>query len=219
MNRLGHHGAIDIVDCVSQSVRLSWVLALNLALIAGLIIAGIAARSLGVLAAAGDTAADSSAIALGLAAIHLRDRYGRAAAPTYIAGINATLLLLIVTAVIVAAIQRLTKSDTTVHGLPALIAAGVAMIVMLASAFILGRGAAHEDLHMRSVLLDTLADALAAAGVAVVGGVILITGHYYWLDPVIAIIISTIIAANAGLLLRDVISALRHGAQTRIGTD
>lgn len=196
----------------SQSARLRWVLALNLALIAGLVIAGLAARSLGVLAAAGDTAADSSAIALGLAAIHLRDRYGKAHAPTYIAGLNAALLLIIVTAVMVTAVQRITATPAIVHGLPTLIASVVAMAVMLAGAAILGPGAAGEDLHMRSVLLDTLADAIAAGGVAVVGTIILITGRYYWLDPAIAIIIGIVIAASAGRLLRDVISALRHRA-------
>lgn len=213
------HRTVDLVDHVSQSVRLSWVLALNLALIAGLVIAGMAARSLGVLAAAGDTAVDCSAIVLGLAAIHLRDRHGKAAAPTYIAGVNAALLLLIVTVVIVTAIQRLTKAGMVVHGLPVLIASLVAMIVMLASAALLGRDAAREDLHMRSVLLDTLADALAAAGVAIVGTIIMITGRYYWLDPAVAIIISTIIAASAGRLLRDVVTALRHRTYLDVGAD
>ena len=47
----------------SQRRRLAIVLALNLALIGGLVTVGIAARSVGVLAAAGDTLADSVALA------------------------------------------------------------------------------------------------------------------------------------------------------------
>jgi Co/Zn/Cd efflux system component len=39
---------------------------------------------------------------------------------------------------------------------------------------------------------------------------------YYWLDLAVAIIISTIIAASAGRLLRDVVSALRHGESNTI---
>jgi hypothetical protein len=35
---------------------------------------------------------------------------------------------------------------------------------MILAAFILGRDAGSEDLHMQSVLLDTIADATAAAG-------------------------------------------------------
>ncbi len=46
---------------------------------------------------------------------------------------------------------------------------------MILAAFILGRDAGSEDVHMRSILLDTIADATAAAGVAVAGGVIYLT--------------------------------------------
>lgn len=109
----------------------------------------------------------------------------------------------------IAAIQRYTTASI-VHGLPTLVASVVATFVMLAGAAILGRGAAGEDLHMRSVILDTLADAFAAGGVAVVGTIVLITGHYYWLGPAVAVI-STMIAASAGRLLQNVVSALRHG--------
>jgi cobalt-zinc-cadmium efflux system protein len=204
---------------VSQSVRLSWVLALNLALIVGLVIAGLAAGSLGVLATAADTAADASAMVLGLIAIHFRDRHGKVNAPTYVAGVNASLLLIVVISVVVEAVQRLIEGGHRVQGLPTLIASAAAMVVMLICAAILGRGAASEDLHMRSVLLDTLADALAAAGVAIVGAVILITGRFFWLDSVVAIIISSVIAVGALRLLGDVVTALRTGALLEITDD
>jgi cobalt-zinc-cadmium efflux system protein len=204
---------------VSQSARLGWVLALNLALIVGLVIAGLAAGSLGVLAAAADTAADASAIVLGLIAIHFRDRHGKINAPTYVAGVNASLLLIVVIGVVAEAIQRLLEGGHTVQGLPTLIASAAATVVMLICAAILGRGAASEDLHMRSVLLDTLADALAAAGVAIVGAVILTTGRFFWLDAVVAIIISSVIAVGAVRLLGDVATALRTGAPLEITDD
>lgn len=69
-----------------ETVRLSWGLALNVSLIARLVVAGLTAHSLGVLAAAGDTAADASAIGLRLLAVWLRDHRGKATAPTYVAG-------------------------------------------------------------------------------------------------------------------------------------
>lgn len=106
----------------------------------------------------------------------------------------------------------MTTTSHTVHGLPTRIASVVAMVVMLIVAAIPGLGAANEDLHMRSVLLDSLADALAVAGVAAAGAIILVTGGFYWLDSVTAIVISSLIAVAAGRLLRDVVSALRHGA-------
>ena len=52
------------VDGVSQSQRLALVLGLNLALVAALVIAGVTAHSLGVLAAGVDYLADAAAIAV-----------------------------------------------------------------------------------------------------------------------------------------------------------
>lgn len=49
---------------------------------------------------------------------------------------------------------------------------------------------------MRSVLLHTVSDALASAGVAVVGGIIYLTHGPYWLDPVAAIGIGLVIGAG-----------------------
>ncbi|MUL79739.1 cation transporter [Mycolicibacterium sp. CBMA 226] len=204
---------------MSQSARLRWVLALNLSLIAGLVVAGLAAGSLGVLAAAGDTAADASGITLGLIAIYVRDRHGKINAPTYIAGVNASLLLLVALGVAVEAIQRLVTGGAHVEGIPTLLASVVAMIVMLSCAAVLGRDAAAEDLHMRSVLLDTLADALAAAGVAVTGAIISITGSHFWLDSVVAIAISALIAVGACRLLIDVAAALRTGTPLELDDD
>ncbi|HEY5224910.1 MAG TPA: cation transporter [Microbacteriaceae bacterium] len=129
----------------SQRRRLAIVLTLNLALIGGLVAVGIAARSVGVLAAAGDTLADSVALALGL----------------------------------------------------------------IAGALVLGLSAGREDIHMKSVLLDTLADAAAAAGVLVAGVVIWITGGTYWLDPAIALILAAVIGYAGTRLAVQAVAALR----------
>jgi Co/Zn/Cd efflux system component len=74
---------------------------------------------------------------------------------------------------------------------------------MVVGVVILGTGAGKEDLHMRSVLLDTISDGAAAAGVAIVGGIIFVTNNYYWLDSVAAIIISVVIISAAYSLVRD----------------
>jgi cobalt-zinc-cadmium efflux system protein len=53
-----------------------FVLVLNLLLIAGLVVVGLGARSLGVLGAGGDYLADAAAIAVSLFAIRLSRRPG-----------------------------------------------------------------------------------------------------------------------------------------------
>lgn len=197
----------------SQRRRVLIVLGLNTALIAGLVIAGLAAHSVSVLAAAGDTVADCFALVLGLIAIMLRDRdpdHPHAQRPLAVAAlINASLLLAVTVSVAVEAISRLRDGSPPVDGLPMLIVSVVTMGVMLAGALILGRSAADEDLHMRSVLVDALADAAASAAIAVAGTIVLITGAFFWLDPVLALGVSVLIAIAAMQLIVKAIAALR----------
>ncbi|GAB3584710.1 hypothetical protein GCM10027406_31580 [Leifsonia lichenia] len=197
----------------SQHRRILIVLGLNLALIIGLVIAGLLAHSVSVLAAAGDTVADCFALVLGLIAITLRDRdpdHPHAQRPIAIAAlVNATLLLAITVIVAIEAISRLREGSPSVEGLPMVIVSLITMIVMLAGAFVLGRSAAGEDLHMRSVLIDALADAAAAAAIAVAGAIILVTDGLYWLDPVLALGVSALIAIAAIQLIVKAIAAVR----------
>jgi cobalt-zinc-cadmium efflux system protein len=198
---------------VSQRRRISLVLALNLAMIAGLAIAGFASRSLGLLSEAGDFLADSAALALGLYAIHRRDHHLNGNATTWVALINGLALLVLSVWVAGAAIVRLVHGGPEVHGLPVLIVSAIAAVVMLIAAFILGADAGSEDLHMRSIMLDTIADGAAAAVVAIVGGVIAFAHRWYWLDSAAACLVAAIIAVAAVRLLVDVVAALRSGEE------
>jgi cobalt-zinc-cadmium efflux system protein len=193
----------------SQRRRLAIVLALNLALIGGLVTVGIAARSVGVLAAAGDTLADSVA----LAAVTLRDRnpdHPRANRPiAIVALVNAAILIAVTVIVTVEAIARLREGSPAVLGFPMAVVSLITLAVMIAGAIVLGLSARREDIHMKSVLLDTLADAAAAAGVLVAGTIIWRTGGLYWLDPVIALILAAVIGYAGAQLAVQAVAALR----------
>jgi cobalt-zinc-cadmium efflux system protein len=193
----------------SQGRRLSIVLGLNLAMITGLLIVGVFAHSLGVLAAGADYVADSAALLLGLLAVAVHERSGgRSRAPVYAALTNAVVLSGATMLVVVASVRRLAGRTPVVHGLPVVVVSSVATIVMVLGAVVLGRAAGRENLHMRSVLLDTLGDALSAAAVAVTGAIIYATGGWFWLDPVVALLVSAVIAVGTARLLRDVATAL-----------
>jgi cobalt-zinc-cadmium efflux system protein len=200
---------------LTQRRRLSIVLALNLALIGGLVVTGLAAHSVGVLAAAGDTLADSVALALGLIAVVLRDRdpnHPRANRPiAFVALINATILIAVTVGVAVGAIVRLREGSPAVLGLPMAVISLITLAVMVAGALVLGLSAHREDVHMKSVLLDTLADAAAAAGVLAAGTVIWLTGGFYWLDPVIALVLAVVIGFVGVRLAVQAVAALRGG--------
>jgi len=195
------------------------VLFLNLLLVAGLVVVGFSANSLGVLAAGGDYLADAAAIGVSLLAIWLVQRPstdGRsrryAMATTWAAGVNAGWLLVLNSVILVASVHRLAAGPGVVDALPVLIVSGIAAVVMLVGALILrGHGDADDaDLNMRAVLLDTAADAAAAGGVAIAGAVILATHGFFWLDPAVAGAIALVVGFHAARLLLHVITALRN---------
>jgi len=204
---------------VSRVQRLVIVLALNLALVASLVIVGVTAHSLAVLAAGGDYLLDAAGVCVALLAIHLSARPGRREgrlSPTNVAAlVNAGWLLALEVLVAGAAIGRLVTGAPEVDGLPVLIVSAVAALAMAAGALIL-RGddddgddgaPGDRDASVAAVLLDTVADAAAAAGVAVTGAIILATGGWYWLDPAVALVIAVIVAYHALALIRQVVAA------------
>ena len=203
---------------MSKARRLGLVLLLNLLLVAALVVVGVAAHSLGVLAAGVDYLADAAAIGISLTAIWLARQsarqYRRWADPTHIAAlVNAGWLLALNVWVVVAAIRRLVSGATEVHGLPVLIVSATAAAVMFIGAMIVGgdldNGDGAEDLNVKAVLLDTAADAAAAGGVAVTGAVILATHGWYWLDPAVALVIATVIGYHALMLITRVLVAIK----------
>jgi cobalt-zinc-cadmium efflux system protein len=163
---------------VSRSQRLTAVLLLNLALVTGLVIVGLTAHSLAVLAEGGDYLLDAAAVGIALLAIRIsspqagRRRTGNQLMPTDIAAlINGGWLLILELAVAATATDRLVTGVPQVAGLPVLIVCTVAALAMAIGALILRKDQADRqpgdrDPSVAAVLLDTIADATAAAGAA-----------------------------------------------------
>jgi len=199
---------------VSRTQRLTVVLVLNLSLVAALVVVGLAAHSLAVFAAGADYLADAAAITVSLLAIWLAAHpRGHPNATNIAALVNAGWLLTLNTGIVIAAIQHLASGTHRVEGLAVLIVSAIAAVVMLAGALVLGGDAGDddggEDLNVKAVLLDTAADAAAAAGVAVSGAIILGVGGLYWLDPATALVIAVAVGYHAFTLIRKIIAALR----------
>jgi cobalt-zinc-cadmium efflux system protein len=209
---------------MSRTRRFIVVLVLNLGLVVGLVAVGVTAHSIAVLAEGGDYLLDAAGVGVALLAIRLAARPTTRARPegypnatTIAALVNAGWLLILELLVAAVALDRLVTGRVPVDGLAVLVVSGVAALVMLAGALIL-RGDEDEgdgeerDLSVAAVLLDTVADAAAAAGVAAVGAIILATGGWYWLDPAVALVIAVVIAYHALALLRKVFRRLRPAA-------
>jgi cobalt-zinc-cadmium efflux system protein len=202
---------------VTKDKKLVLVLLANVAMVVALVIVGLASHSLGVLAAGGDYLGDAAGVALSLVALRMsRRQHGHPQAPSYAALANAAFLLAVTAVVIVEALRRLIAGAPHVDGLPVIVVSVIAGAVMAACALVIGT-VESDDLNMRSVMLDTLADGASAAGVAVSGAIILAADGVYWLDSGVALAVATIIAYHAIKLIRDALARLRTHPDRSVG--
>lgn len=195
---------------MTKDTRLSLVLAINLLMIAGLVVVGLISHSLGVLSSATDYVGDAAGVGLSLVALKMSRRaHGHSRATSFAALANASFLLLITLVVAVEAIDRLLNGSPEIHGLPVVVISVIAAGAMVLCARILG-SIESDDFNMRSVMLDTVADAAAAIGVAVSGAIILAAHGIYWLDATVALAIAIVIGYHAVSLIREVLGDLRR---------
>lgn len=207
---------------MTREGRLRVVLFANLGLVAGLVVVGAAAHSVGVWAEGVDDLGDAAAIGAALLALRVeaptrRRPEGRPRATRYAALVNASWLLVLTAVVVAVAVDRLATGVHEVRGVPVLVASSVTAVVMAAGALLLARGPAGVGgaldeggaMSVRAVLLDTVADAASASGVAVAGAVIVATGSAFWLDPSVALAIGAVVGLHALRLFTRVRNSLR----------
>lgn len=197
---------------MSRSARLGFALALNAALIVAQVGFGLVGRSLGLLADAGHNLSDVAALVTSLVAVHWARRaptaersFGYHRGTILAALANAALVLAVTGLIVYEGVHRL--------GSPEPVRGGVVVVVALA-AFVVNAGAALAmrerafDLNMRAALLHMAGDAAASLGVAAAGLVILLTGRFLWVDPVVSMAIGVLIAVEAFQLVRQAAEVL-----------
>jgi cobalt-zinc-cadmium efflux system protein len=193
---------------MSRERRLAVVVAVNAAMVVALVLVGLFAHSLGVLASGADYLGDGAGAALSLFAVSMRRRRrGRPQLTSYAALTNASLLLLATAAVAADGIYRLSRGAPAIHSVPVIVVSVIAALAMIACAAVLGD--VSGDLSMQSVMLDTVADAAAAIGVALSAAVILVTGAAFWLDSAVALLIAIVVGYHAVRLILAVRADLR----------
>ena len=171
------------------------------------VIYGWFAHSLALIADAGHNLSDVLGLFLAWGATVMARRpattrrtYGWRRSSILAALANAALLLASVGAIAWEAVQRLFE--------PAAVAAqvviwvsllGIAVNATTAWMFMSGR---KDDLNIRGAFSHMAADAVISAGVVVAGVVIFFT-HWFWLDPVVSLVLVTVIIYGTWWLLRD----------------
>jgi cobalt-zinc-cadmium efflux system protein len=122
--------------------------------------------------------------------------------------VNGATLFLIAFEILREAWDRFQNPEAVSAG-PMLVIAVIGLIVNLIVAFTLSKHD-HDDLNTRSAFLHVLGDALASVGVIAVG-VILLFMDWFWLDPLVSVMIGVLILFGSGRVLKESIHILAEG--------
>ena len=169
--------------------------------------AGIFGHSMALLADAGHNLSDVLALGMAGAAAWLARRpsgprrtYGYGKATVLAALANAVILVFACGFIAREAIERFSSPGAPSSKL--MIGVALAGVVTNGlTALLFTRGKEH-DLNVRSAFLHMAADAAISVGVAVAGGLIILTGRA-WIDPVVSLLILAVILAGSWGVLKE----------------
>jgi len=204
----------------SKVLRVS--LALTVAYIVLLVVAGVRAHSLALLSEAGHNLSDLLALLLSLVAVYLETRppsatktYGWHRAGVLAAFVNAASLVAVSFLIFYEAFRRL-QNPEHVHAqtMMGVAAAGVLMNGVIA--VLLYRSG--RDVNIRSAFLHEIGDTVSTAAVIVGGWAILATGQY-WIDPVLSVGIGVLILWSGFGIVRETLNILLEGTPRGVKLD
>ena len=197
-----------------RSRRLLAVVGINAVVVIGQVAGGIAGHSLSLLADAGHNLTDVAAAGLSLAAVRLTRRaptssksFGYHRSTVLAAQVNAAAILVVTVLIAVGAVDRLLHPVAVRGGVVVVVALG-AMVANGLAAIVIRESSHRHDVNMHSTFLHMAGDALASAGVAVGGAVILLSAGLRWVDPAVSLAIAVLIAFEAVRLGREVTDVL-----------
>jgi cobalt-zinc-cadmium efflux system protein len=180
---------------------------LNLAFVVIEAIYGVLAGSLALLADAGHNLSDVLGLAMAWAASWLagrqateRNTYGLRKTTILAALFNALILVAAVGGIAWEAIRRF-GAPTEVASVTVMIVAGIGVLINGVTMLLFMSGQ-QGDLNIRGAFLHMAADTAVSVGVVVAGLIMLFTGQS-WLDPLVSLIIATVILIGTWQLLKD----------------
>jgi cation diffusion facilitator family transporter len=208
----GHHHGPELQD--ASGSRLLVTLALNLLIPVAQIIGGLLANSVALISDAVHNFSDFTALLISYIAFRIGRRgatafntFGYRRAEIMAALINVLLLAGASGVILYHAAERFFQPQA-VNGLVVIILAGVGVVGNGLSAWLLHRDAAHS-LNVRGAFLHMVGDLLTSV-VVLINGVLLMFYPWYWLDPLLSILIVAFILKNGWGLLKDSTAVLMN---------
>lgn len=171
------------------------------------VVAGIIYNSMSLLTDAGHNLSDVASLLLSLIAFRLAKKrstekftYGYKKTTVLSSLFNAVFLLIAIGILGFESVHRLLNPQAVKGGVIAWVAgAGIIINLLTALMFFKKR---NTDLNIRSAYLHMMSDALVSLGV-VAGGISIVYTGWYWIDPVIGLIIMIVILIGTWSLLAD----------------
>ncbi|GGC10649.1 cobalt transporter [Marinobacterium zhoushanense] len=195
-------------------------IALNSAFVITEFLFGFIANSTALMADAGHNLSDVLGLILAWSALLLSRRapsqrftFGLRSSSILAALGNAMLLLLACGAIGWEAIERFFDSPA-VSGLTVTLVAGIGILINGYSALLFMRGQ-KQDINIRGAWLHMAADTAVSLGVVISGILIMFTG-WYWVDPLISLVIVLVILLGTVGLLREAVQLALNAVPTHI---
>ncbi len=210
-----HHGKV-------AGWRYGLAIGLNVAIVLVQVVAGLALGSTALLADAGHNASDVAGLLLAGGAAWLMTRpgsqrrtYGFGKAGVLAALMNSLLLVFACGALAFEALGRLiVPPPAAPPGGPVMLVAGLAVLINLASGWLL-TGGNPDDVNRRAAVVHLFADAAVSGAVVLAGAMILLTGAR-WIDPVASLLIVAVILGTTWRILVQSLDMAMDAAPRRI---
>jgi cobalt-zinc-cadmium efflux system protein len=210
----GHHHR-GLASAEGGDKRLLVAIGVNVLLTVAQIIGGVFSGSLALIADAIHNLSDAAALAIALIARRIArvpadedHTFGHGRAELIGAVFNLSWLIFIGLFLIVEAIKRLLDPQP-VEGWTVVILAGIALAIDVATVMLTFR-MAQQSMNIRAAFIHNLSDALASLGV-IVGGVLILTFGWNFVDAIVTLAIAGYILAHAGLEIPKAIHILMQG--------
>jgi cobalt-zinc-cadmium efflux system protein len=185
--------------------------------------AGLVANALSLITDAFHNITDAVALILAFIAIRLERRpptakrsYGFQRAGILAAFVNAAMLIVLTTGVVLEALRRFREPEEVGSGMM-IVVASIGLVYNLGVTLWL-RQEGKKDINVRSAVLHMFGDAIASAGVIVAAILIRLTGETRW-DGVVSLFIAALILWSSFGILRETINLLLEGTPRGIDPD
>lgn len=202
----GHsHGHLTEISSVNTAFIVGIILNFAFVLIEAIV--GITIHSMSLLSDAGHNLADVASLGLSLFAFKMMKAksntiytYGYKKTTVLVALLNGGILLISIGAILYESVHRLILPEP-LPGKTISIVAAIGILINTITALLFFRNK-ESDLNIKGAFLHLMSDAVVSAAL-VVGGIIIIYTKWYWIDPLLGILVAVVIVFSTWNLLRD----------------